>query len=165
MDILLSLRNDGYNLLDTEDPATLGMPVGRGYTLRASINSPWVFTFNDGTQTHEYPLESNKLLHTSTKDSLKLWRKYTKLCKEAGVECKFMNSVQDGSPVSGVEDIDPVCEEDADQIDRAEYEERERAIIEMDLREKQKEETVPPSRRYNIDNVIKIIDELLGVRA
>ena len=89
MDILLSFRGEGYNLLDTEDPAVLGMPLGKGYSLLASVREEWMITFNDGVETSRYPLDSPKVPFTNAKDAIKLYDKFNdkfiEACKAAGI--------------------------------------------------------------------------------
>jgi len=82
MDILLSFRGSGYNLQDTEDPATMKMSLGTGYTLFASIKNSWVIELNDGTETTKYNIDSVKVPYTHAKDAQKLFKEYEAECKK-----------------------------------------------------------------------------------
>jgi hypothetical protein len=81
LDILLRLQKDGWNLKETDDPATLSMNIGTGYTLFASVNKPWYILFDDGVEKTEYPIDSERVPFTNRKDVNKLWGKF-----EAGVK-------------------------------------------------------------------------------
>jgi hypothetical protein len=72
LDILLRLQKDGWNLKETDDPATLSMSAGTGYTLFASVNKPWYILFDDGVEKTEYPIDSEKVPYTNRKDVKKL---------------------------------------------------------------------------------------------
>lgn len=89
LDILLRLQKDGWNLKETDDPATLSMSAGTGYTLFASVNKPWYILFDDGVEKTEYPIDSEKVPYTNRKDVKKLWDKF-----EAGVKALGMSGSQ-----------------------------------------------------------------------
>lgn len=89
LDILLRLQKDGWNLKETDDPATLSMNIGTGYTLFASVNKPWYILFDDGVEKTEYPIDSEKVPYTNRKDVKKLWDKF-----EAGVKALGMSGSQ-----------------------------------------------------------------------
>jgi len=109
MDILLNFRSEGYNLLDTEDPAALGMALGKGYSLNASVETPWTVTFNDGKVKKEYPLNTSEITHTYVKDARKLAKLFEKQCKKAGIVFKTCGEV--------VEKDEPIPQEEIEQID------------------------------------------------
>jgi hypothetical protein len=90
MDILLEFKKE-YNLLDTTDPAVLGMPLGKGYSLLASVKAPWVIRFNDGVEITTYPVSSPSVPYTNAKDPLTLAKKFETACKEAGIEFSPFN--------------------------------------------------------------------------
>jgi len=115
MDILLEFRKE-YNLLDTEDPAVLGMPLGKGYSLLASVKAPWVIRFNDGVETTTYPVSSPSVPYTNAKDPLTLAKKFETACKESGIEFSPFN-ISENRPVKnkGVEETTPAALENIEQ--------------------------------------------------
>lgn len=79
LDILLSLRKKGYNLIDGDQPEIMNMSLGGGYTLECNVKKPtkeWKIFFNDGVEVTEYPVKSEKVVFTYRKDSDKLIKEY-----------------------------------------------------------------------------------------
>ena len=76
LDVLMGLQKEGWNLKETDDPATLSMNIGTGYTLFASVNKPWYILFDDGVEKTEYPIDSERVPFTNRKDVNKLWGKF-----------------------------------------------------------------------------------------
>lgn len=101
LDILLSFKGKGYNLQDTDDPATMKMSLGTGYTLLASINESWFIEFNDGVETTKHHIESAKIPYTNARDA-------RKLCKEYSDECKRVLAEKRGEPVPEQKEPEPV---------------------------------------------------------
>ena len=89
LDVLMGLQKEGWNLKETDDPATLSMNIGTGYTLFASVNKPWYILFDDGVEKTEYPIDSERVPFTNRKDVKKLWDKF-----EAGVKALGMSGSQ-----------------------------------------------------------------------
>jgi hypothetical protein len=78
-DILLALKKQGYNLVDGDQPELMNMSLGGGYTLECNVKKPtkeWKIIFNDGVETTEYPIDSEKVIHTYRGDSDKLIKDY-----------------------------------------------------------------------------------------
>lgn len=72
LDILLDLRKKGYNLKDGDKPEIVTMSLGGGYTLECNVKNPskeWKILFDDGIEVTEYPVKSEKVVHTYRKDS------------------------------------------------------------------------------------------------
>lgn len=79
LDILLGLKQKGYNLIDGDQPEIMTMSLGGGYTLICNVKKPskeWIISFNDGVETSEYPVDSEKVVYTYKKDAEKLIKEY-----------------------------------------------------------------------------------------
>lgn len=88
LDILLGLKQKGYNLVDGDQPEIMTMSLGGGYTLICNVKKPtndWKILFNDGVETSEYPANSVKVIYTYRKDSDKLIKEYEAGCKAIGI--------------------------------------------------------------------------------
>lgn len=119
MDILLSFIKRGYNLRDTEDPATLSMDLGNGHTLYAGINNSWTIKFNDGLETTTHNIDSPKILYTHAKDARTLHREYNTECKRVLADMRGEEFVEDPEPETQeetpVKTLDTVIDDEVPQ--------------------------------------------------
>jgi len=79
LDILLTLKSRGYNLIDGDKPELMIMSLGGGYTLGCNVKKPtkdWKIIFDDGVENTEYPADSEKVVHTYRGDADKLIEEY-----------------------------------------------------------------------------------------
>ena len=105
LDILLGLKQKGYNLVDGDQPEIMTMSLGGGYTLICNVKKPskeWKILFNDGVEVSEYPVDSEKVIFTFKKDADKLINEYDAVLRalfEEGVRANDETENIKGEPV------------------------------------------------------------------
>lgn len=138
LDILLSFKAKGYNLVDTDDPAVMRMELGTGYSLLASINKTWLIEFNDGVETTKHNIESAKIPYINAKDARKLCKEYTAECKRVLGSGAGEHPPQDKSVLSKET-------EDLDEKSRLAREANEKKLAMMEEAEKVEDDLKKPN--------------------